>query len=191
MARPQLNELRTEIQKYLGLPYFINQGKFKNHGPDVSVGKGTAEEIALKTIEFANLEKVDLLKLSSRQIYNFQKKHHLGIDCSGLACHLLNFYYGTNLIARKTSANTLTSKPVSQKIKISQVETGDLVRQEGGKHVLFVVSKNDVMLEVVDSNRLRRGVTLRLINLKDKSFKYNGFYRFISPPTTITTNPIT
>jgi len=56
MAGTKLELLRLEISKYLGLPYHTNIPKLDS--PEASlVGKGSAKEIALKTIEFANAEK--------------------------------------------------------------------------------------------------------------------------------------
>ena len=151
-------ELDQEIQKYLGLPYFTNKGKFKNNGPNVSVGKGTAKEIALTTIEFANQENIKLIDFTTSQMYNFQKKHHLGIDCSGLATNLLNFYFKLNINPRKTSADMLTSPPLSIEVSLKDLSTGDLIRQENGHHVLFVLEKNNDKIIYVDSSVKGKGV---------------------------------
>ena len=151
-------QLNTEIGKFLGIPYFTNKGKHKNNGDNVYVGKGSAKEIALATIDMANKDNIKLTDLSSQQIYNFQKKHHLGIDCSGLVTHLLNFYFDQNLNPRKTSADMLTSLPLSKKIKLEDATTGDLVRQENGHHVLFVLDKSNGSITYVDSSVKGKGV---------------------------------
>lgn len=177
MVGNKLNQLKLEIQKYLGLPYFINRGKYQNHGPNPYVGKGSAQEIALETIELANKEGIKLLELSEPQIYFFQKKHRLGIDCSGLACHLLNFYHQLQINPRRTSAHQLTSSPISKEIKITQVKTGDLIRQKDGRHVLFVIDKTSSTIFYVDSSRHRRGVRLGEYQLTDTKFQHNGFFR--------------
>jgi hypothetical protein len=155
MVRTKLN---TEISKFLGIPYFTNKGKYKNNGENAYVGKGSAKEIALATIDLANKMNVKLTDLSSQQIYNFQKKHHIGIDCSGLVTHLLNFYFDQNLNPRKTSADMLTSLPLSKKIILKDVATGDLIRQEKGHHVLFVLDKTSDSLIYIDSSVKGRGV---------------------------------
>lgn len=177
MVGDKLIELKVELQKYLGLPYFTNKGKHKNSGPNAFVGKGTAKEIALETIDLANRQNIKLLDLTADQIYNFQKKNHLGIDCSGLACHLLNFYFGTTLDPRKTSADMLTSTPLSQ--KIDEPKTGDLVRQKGGKHLLFVIEKQGNVVHYVDSSLEGRGVRLGSFNINNPEFKHDGFYRLL------------
>ncbi len=177
MVRPKLNSLLQEINTYLGIPYFINKGKYKNNGENALVGKGSAKEIALKTIEFANNENVKLINFSSSQIYNFQKKHHLGIDCSGLVCHLLNFYFKTSLNPRKTSADMLTSYPLSSPVDSDSLTTGDLVRQNNGRHVLFVIKKTGNLVEYLESNQKKRGVVLGKFEIDNPEFPHQGFYR--------------
>lgn len=178
MVRTKLEDLRVEILKYLGLPYFINIPKIIS-SENVLVGKGNAKEIALKTIEYANQENIKLVDLNPQQIYNFQKKHQLGIDCSALACHLLNFYFDTNLDVRKTSANMLTSAPLSQRIDLRDIKTADLIRQKDGHHVLFVIEKIGDKIIYVHSSREGRGVHYGEFDLSDKNFKNDGFYRLL------------
>ena len=178
MAGTKLELLRLEISKYIGLPYHTNLPKI-NSPESALVGKGSAKEIALKTIEFANTENIKLIDLNPQQIYNFQKKHHLGIDCSGLACHLLNFYFDTNLNGRHTSADMLTSAPLSKKMPITAAKTGDLIRQKSGHHVLFIVEKIDNQIIYVDSSLKGRGVRYGEFDIQDKNFKYNGVYRLL------------
>ena len=175
MVRTKLNE---EILHYIGIPYFSNVGKYKNNGENVLVGKGSAKEIALKTVEFANNQKVKLLHLTPEQIYNFQKKNHLGIDCSGLVCHLLNYYFDLNINVRKTSANMLTSPPLSIKVDVEEIITGDLIRQKNGKHVLFVIEKVDNRIYFVDSSLRGRGV--RFGEIKTNSTSLQSAHRILT-----------
>lgn len=177
MVRTKLDLLRAEILKYIGLPYFINIPKIIS-SENALVGKGSAKEIALKTIEYANEANIKLVDLSPQQLYNFQKKHHLGIDCSGLICQLLNFYFQTNLDVRRTSADMLTSSPLSQEINPKDIQTADLIRQKNGHHVLFVIEKINNKIIFVDSSRRGRGVRYGEFDQDDKSFKYDGIYRF-------------
>lgn len=160
-------KLKTDFANYIGIPYFTNKGKHKNNGENVLVGKGNAKEIALKTVELANQQDVKLLKLNSQQIYNFQKKNHLGIDCSGLVCHLLNI----GLDVRKTSADMLTSPPLAQKIPISEIKEGDLIRQKNGKHVLYVLEKDGDTIHYIDSSYEGRGVRLGSIKTNSTSLQ--------------------
>jgi hypothetical protein len=177
MARNKL-ELLQEIEKYIGLPYsknILKDGKIIKE--QFLGGKGNCLQIATETIRLAQKQNIDLTKLDNRQFYNFQKKNHLGIDCSGLATQLLNFYFNLELNPRKTSANMLTSSPLSKKISSKEITTGDLVRQKNGKHVLFIIEKNKDIIGYVDSSREGRGVRLGKISLTDPNFTNQGFFR--------------
>ena len=176
MARIKLEELRQEILKYIGIPYHTNRPK-KNFADNSLIGKGSAKEIALKTIEIANKENIKLIDLTAKQIYNLQKKNGIGIDCSGLVCHLLNFYFQSKLNPRRTSADMLTSTPLSTEIESSEVTTADLVRQKNGHHVLFVIEKIGDKIIYVDSSIKGRGVHFGEFDLNDKKFKTQGFFR--------------
>ena len=61
MVGNKLVDLKNEITHYIGIPYFSNAGKNKNHSDNVLVGKGNAKEIALKTIELANSENIKFI----------------------------------------------------------------------------------------------------------------------------------
>ena len=173
MVGSKLADLKNEISLYIGIPYFINRHHLA--ADNIFVGKGTAKEIALETIRLANSENLKLTHLSAGQIYNFQKKHHLGIDCSGLACHLLNFYLGAHLNVRKTSADMLTSSPLSS--SVTKPKTGDLVRQKNGHHLLFIIEKNGNIIYYIDSSRLGRGVSYGQFDITDKTFPHQGIFR--------------
>ena len=179
-----IKDLKLEINKYIGLPYWKNtlkDGKIIKEG--FMGGKGNAKDIALKTVELANRKNLKLLNLTSQEIYNFQKKNKIGIDCSGLVCQLLIFYGDlinkkVNLNPRKTSADMLTSAPLSKQITdISNVQTGDLVRQKNGHHVLFIIEKNNDVIIYVDSSRENRGVHYGEANLADSNFENQGIFR--------------
>ncbi|MDD2225440.1 MAG: NlpC/P60 family protein [Candidatus Shapirobacteria bacterium] len=177
MARTKL-ELQQEIEKYIGLPYsknILKDGKIIKE--QFLGGKGNCRQIATETIRLAQKQKIDLTQLNNQEFYNFQKKNHIGIDCSGLACQLLNFYFNSELNPRKTSANMLTSAPISQEIKPSEIKTGDLVRQKNGHHILFIIEKQGNVINYVDSSISGRGVKYGQTNLTDKSFINQGFFR--------------
>jgi hypothetical protein len=178
MAGNKLNLLKEEIQHYIGLPYsknILKDGKIIKE--QFLGGKGNCRQIATETIKLAQQQRIDLTKLGNREIYNFQKKNHLGIDCSGLICQLLNFYYQANLNPRKTSADMLTSKPLSQKINPDEIKTGDLVRQKNGHHALFIISKKGNIIDYVDSSLSGRGVKYGQTDITDKNFIHQGFFR--------------
>lgn len=175
MVGTKLDLLKQEIANYIGIPYFINSHHLA--ADNAFVGKGSVKEIALETVHLANLQNIKLLDFTSVQIYNFQKKNHLGIDCSGLACHLLNFYFGTTLDVRKTSANMLTSAPLSQ--LVTDIKTGDLIRQKDGKHVLFVIEKTNNNVLYVHSSPKNRGVAYGQFDITKPNIKFDGIYRLL------------
>lgn len=182
MVGNKLDLLKLEISHYLGLPYsknILKDGKIIKE--QFLGGKGNCRQIATETIRIAQKEKIDLTKLSNQEFYNFQKKHHLGIDCSGLVSQLLNFYFETKLNPRKTSANMLTSAPLSQEIKAKEIKTGDLVRQKNGHHVLFIIEKQGNIITYIDSSREGRGVKFGKADTASKKFEHQGFFRLISP----------
>jgi hypothetical protein len=186
MVGTKLNKFNQEINHYLGIPYMINivrDGKVIKER--FLGGKGNWKEIEKETKKITVKEKVNLKKLNPKQLYNFQKKHKIGIDCSGLICQLLNFYGPTigkkiNLDARHTSANMLTSPPLSQKIEDFQdIQIGDLVRQKNGHHVLLIVEKKGHKISYVDSSFWGRGVKYGETDLTDQSFDNQGIYRLL------------
>lgn len=175
MVRPKLDILKQEIATYIGIPYFINSHHLA--ADNVFVGKGTAKEIALETVHLANTQNIKLLELTASQIYNFQKKNGLGIDCSGLACHLLNFYFKTSLDVRKTSANMLTSPPLSK--EVFDYQTADLIRQKDGQHVLFVIEKINNTVFYVHSSQKNHGVKYGEFDVTNPNIKIDGVYRLL------------
>lgn len=179
MVRTQLNHLFDEILKYLGIPYFANFGQRVISSNNALVGKGTAQEIALQTIVFAKKEKVDLTKLDNTRLFNFQKKHHLGIDCSGLVFNLLSVITDKmdNLVGtegktgvRRLSANLLTSLPNAHPISLDQVKPTDLIRADGGKHVMLVIKVEKNRIDYIHSSQFTvvNGVHLGSIFIKNK-----------------------
>ncbi len=178
MVGNKLDLLKLEISYYLDLPYsknILKDGKIIKE--KFLGGKGNCRQIATETIRLAQKQNLDLTKLTNPEFYNFQKKNHLGIDCSGLAVQLLNFYFETKLNPRKISANMLTSVPLSKEIKPNEIKTGDLIRQKDGHHVLFIVEKQGNIITYVDSSREGRGVKYGTTDITDKNFHHNGFFR--------------
>ena len=179
MVRNELiNKLKEEILHYIGVPYWMNTLKagvviksgFKG-------GKGTSQEIAIETITKLQKEKYDVLSLNSQDIYNFQKKNKIGIDCSGLTSNLLNFILKNKSIdfqidQFKTNANMLTSSPLSKKIdNYDDIQTGDMFRVDNGKHVIFIIEKLDNIISYVQSSNktFTRGVHYGNMEIIDKN----------------------
>lgn len=179
MVRNKLDLLKQEIEHYIGLPYsknILKDGKVIKE--QVLGAKGNWKDIEIESQKIAQKNKVNLLKLNQQDLYNFRKKNNIGIDCSGLACQLLNFYFQANLDPRKTSANMLTSAPISKPITdFNNIQTGDLIRQKDGHHVLFVINKIGNTINYVDSSFSGRGVKYGQFDLTNKSFNNQGIFR--------------
>ena len=186
MDRSKLKKLLlAEVNHYLGLPYFINSAKNPHQRLAVQVGKGNWRQIEKYTKKL----KPD----SSQNLYNFQKKNKIGIDCSGLVYHLLDFLYQqthhqsirSKLIGtdgktgpRRLSANLLTSPPNAISISPDQVvQTGDLIRSQNGHHIMLVVDKTIKGLKVVDCSRRSRGVKISFLSLPLSSSSKTSFHR--------------
>lgn len=187
MVRTKLDQLKQEINHYIGLPYMINIIRDGRIIKERFMGaKGNWKDIEKETKRLARENQVNLSKLSPQRLYNFQKKHKIGIDCSGLVSQLLTYYgklLGVNITInpRKTSADILTSEPLSSKIDdIDNIQTGDLIRQKNGHHVLFIIEKKGKTVDYVDSSFWGRGVRYGQIDLTDPAFDNQGIYRFKS-----------
>lgn len=184
MVRDKLNKLKQEIEHYVGIPYMINvihDGKIIKER--FLGGKGNWKDIQKETQKLAKQEKIDLKKLTPKQVYNFQKKHKIGVDCSGLVSQLLNFYgrlldKKVDLNPRRTSADMLTSSPLSKKIDdLNSIQTGDMIRQKNGHHVLFIIEKTGKTISYVDSSFWGRGVKYGQFDITDPTFDNQGVYR--------------
>lgn len=177
-------KLKQEADRYLNLPYMINiirDGKVIKER--FLGGKGNWKEIQKETKRLAKLENLNLEKLSPQKLYNFQKKHKIGIDCSGLATQLLIFYgqllgKKITLEPRKTSADMLTSQPLSQKITdYDLIQPGDMIRQKNGHHVLFILDKKGKIINYIQSSFDERGVKYGQVNIYDPLFDNQGIFR--------------
>lgn len=179
-----IDKLKQEANHYLNLPYMINilrDGKIIKER--FLGGKGNWKDIQKELKRLAKQEKVILDKLTPQKLYNFQKKHKIGIDCSGLATQLLIFYGALvnkkiTLNPRKTSADMLTSTPLSQKITdFDLIQPGDLIRQKNGHHVLFILEKRGKIVDYIDSSFDGRGVKYGQANISDPLFDNQGIFR--------------
>lgn len=164
-----VKQIRKEVTNYIGIPYWVNilkDGIIKKDG--VLGGKGNWQEISEATKKTAQEINMDISSLSPKDIYNFQKKHHIGIDCSGLVYHLLDTfdkYSGNEGIlnkvigtdnkygVRRVSVKMLTSPINSIQIDhYDQIKTADLIRIDEGKHLLFIIEKNKNIISYVHSS---------------------------------------
>jgi len=140
------------IPKYLGIPYFTNRHHLKTDNIAL-VGKGNYLEINEAMKQFPDTR--------------------IGIDCSGLVCQLLQLPYNP----RKTNANMLTSAPLSHQIPLSDIKSGDLIRQKNGRHLVLVINKIGDQIEYIHSSRKTKGVVKATININDNEFFRDGVWR--------------
>ena len=133
-------------------PYFNNKRSKVRAGLRVLVGKGEPMEIVEEATLIALRERIDLKELDKENLTKFLVDHNLGIDCSGLAYHIMNaesihngqgqlkkrlaFPYIKNplrkLLAKlrsveNTGVHTLAHDKNSEQIKLNSIKPGDLV----------------------------------------------------------------
>lgn len=141
------------------------------------IGKGTPEEIVDEATLIALREKVDLKNLNDEQIKKFLVEHNLGIDCSGLAYHILNAELNARELgplrkhikrpwiksplrkliallrpAENTGVNTFFNDINTKKINLSEIQAGDLIimMNTGANHNLHhVLLTREIAGEVV------------------------------------------
>lgn len=138
--------------KKIRCPYWSNKQRILLTGP--FKGKGTPIQITRATIEVAQKHNLDLNKISSDGIRRFMERYRLGVDCSGFVYHLadaldkekgrkgiFDFIKGVKgKGVRKVNAFCLTNNYNSVEIKtLKQIQIGDLVRLQGGKHLAIVI----------------------------------------------------
>jgi hypothetical protein len=82
--------------KKVRCPYHINAKRHKQRmGLRVLIGKGTPREIVQESLIYEKLRGVDFQSMSKTEIREFMVKRHIGVDCSGLAVHVLNKWLNT------------------------------------------------------------------------------------------------
>ena len=140
------------IPKYLGIPYFTNRHHLKTDNIAL-VGKGDYKQIKQAQKEFPNIR--------------------IGIDCSGLVCQILGLPYNP----RRTNADMLTSAPLSHQIPLSEIKSGDLIRQKNGHHVVLVIKKITNKIEYIHSSQKTKGVVKSIVDIDDKEFFKEGVWR--------------
>ena len=154
--------------KKIVCPYFINT-KSQRAGLRVLIGKGDPGEIEREVNVHSQLKGLDIYKLNESEIRNFMIENHIGIDCSGLVVHILNYwlkkqslrpliYYlefsNRSLISKlkrklrpveQIGANLLTNSNNSKAItNLNDVRPGDLIRSKGQRtnsHHLMLITE--------------------------------------------------
>ncbi|MDP3888698.1 MAG: hypothetical protein Q8Q24_01500 [bacterium] len=166
--------------KKVTLPYWMNKLGKEIYGPHG--GKGTPEEIRSDTLEAAEKENKDLEKMPLEEIYSFMKQNRIGLDCSGFAYQILNFLdlekggdgisnsvAGVNGMGiTKTNADALTNGINSVQVEnLKEVRPGDLIRMDGGRHVMVIVDTNskEIIYAHISASTKKEGPHLAKINI--------------------------
>lgn len=136
-------------------PYWMNKliaGKVAVRG--FENGKGVAAHVGREIVRKMEQEKVRLI--DEEGIHKLAKRYRIGIDCSGVVYRYLDYIISTGLKRtsiktvdrlftggiNKTNAARLTSFEYSSPIKdFKAVQTGDMIRMMGGKHVAVIIYK--------------------------------------------------
>lgn len=92
--------------KKVPIPYILGYGRWQFHRTS---GKGSPQAIRDEVVTIARQKNFDLKRASEKEIYFFLKQNKIGIDCSGLAFHLLDAYTRERL--QKPLATFLLRKP--------------------------------------------------------------------------------
>ncbi|HEY4493674.1 MAG TPA: hypothetical protein VJB98_03585 [Candidatus Paceibacterota bacterium] len=151
ITRTLTSEALEVIKGYEGVPYY-NNARVAVRGLRVMRGKGSPEEIKDEALIYALREKVDLRALRPEIYKKFLVNHNIGIDCSGLAYHILDtesrargkgslaqhlrFPFMNNVFqqlfrtlfrrfAENTDVRTFASPANSHAIDVSEAEPGD------------------------------------------------------------------
>ncbi len=138
--------------KNVSCPYYNNRRQQIRGALFVRIGKGTPEEIVDEAKTEIIKQRKSLQSMSNDDIKKFLVENNIGIDCSGLAYHILDaelksrkntslknqlsFSHLKNPIRRivarlravgNTNVKTLAADTNSRTINISEVEPGDMI----------------------------------------------------------------
>lgn len=156
----------------IAIPYWCNtysQGILLQEGP--FGGKGTPDEIADVTIQAIHKDTLNPKKLTQTAVLQTMNKHHIGLDCSGFAYQMIDFYYRLQgghgiyfhlkgvegrLGIRLVNSDSLTNPKNSKPILPHEVQTGDLIRINNGRHVIFVLFRDDTVIHYAHSSHLTK-----------------------------------
>ncbi len=132
------------------IPYFNNKTKGSRLSLAVKIGKGKPSEIQEEVNSIIIKNRVDKSSLSNNDLQKILTENNLGIDCSGLAYHILDaeiftttkrhlnekLHFSGNLINKirskirpteNTNVSVFSSNENSKIIKLSEVTPGDFI----------------------------------------------------------------
>lgn len=196
MVRTKLTTaFRAAISKYLGIPYARNEWQ---NGvlvkESVFGGKADWTDIEYATKCAAEAEGINYQHLTPDSKLKLQKRHKIGIDCSGLAYHLMDeldrLKGGQGILfkvssvqkisgtygPRVLSAAELTHPHNAVKVsKYEEIKTGDLIRHHNGTHILIITEYKNQLIKLVHSSKgtVVNGVHYGQIKIVDPSKPLN------------------
>lgn len=171
--------------KCVPCPYYQNKEKLQLNFLSIyqklfdlaqQTGKGIPQEIEQITIKLAQQSNFHLQQATIEQIRQFMRRKKNGIDCSGLAYHLLKAFHQTKttrdfdqFLKRSSSPNplsifrptrlqinthTLTSTSNSIQIHhLKDIQPGDMIRMLQGKHILIILENTPKAVTYAHSSR--------------------------------------
>ncbi|OGG08297.1 hypothetical protein A3D05_02755 [Candidatus Gottesmanbacteria bacterium RIFCSPHIGHO2_02_FULL_40_24] len=166
--------LEMELNGYaVHCPYWAN--KLKNGKVIIRGflnGKGDARSIRAHFIDLLKDQKsgnnsTDKILSNMESFRKYAKRNRTGIDCSGFVYRILDSLVSLGFVKRdikkladifpggisKTNADKLTGPEFTVKINsVSNARFGDLIRLNGGKHVIFITGVSSGKLEYVHSS---------------------------------------
>lgn len=166
-------------------PYWMNRliaGKVTVRG--FENGKGTAADIGKEIVRKMEQENIQLQ--DEQSIHKLAKRYRIGIDCSGLVYRYLDYIISTGAKRtsikpmdrlfsggiNKTNAARLTSLEYCIPIMdLKAVQTGDMIRMMGGKHVAVVIYKkgNNIYYLHSSSKTEIKGVHIARFTIVDEA----------------------
>ncbi len=126
----------------INIPYQADRRKY---------GKSDPQTLVSDTIQIAKEQNFDLGKASIEEIRKFMEQNMLGIDCSGIAYHVLDYLLkksGKRSMldngfpkASATNVAILTSDQFSTPIEMGNTQPGDLIKLNSKKasHILIIL----------------------------------------------------
>lgn len=135
--------------KKVPTPYRRNEiGSFQKIGPEFQ-GKSSPEVLTQTTKRLAQEQNFDLNKASIEEIRQFMIQNKLGIDCSGFAYRVMNYFLkkiknktleeiGLPHVGR-TNVAKLTDLEFCREINIEDTQPGDMIKMNSAGDVLHIL----------------------------------------------------
>lgn len=190
------NNIKEKIYKYLNLylrlklngkifncPYWSNrirEGKVVKRGFLNGKGDPLSIKNELELLLKKEINRSFILQ-NQKNFIKFARRNRIGIDCSGFVYQVLNqlvilefknvkvksinevFTDGIN----KTDVKLISSQKFTDKIdKLVEIQLGDFIRLNGGRHVVLILTTDNNFISYVHSSDLTQKTGVHLGNIK-------------------------